>query len=42
MGGYKDLCFYVIVKSSRTLISSSNVDLISELHRRGYEDEENG
>ena len=41
MGGYKDLCFYVIVKSSRTFISSSNVDFISELHRRGYEDEEN-
>ena len=32
----------MIVKSLRTFVSSSNVDFISELHRRGYEDEENG
>ena len=34
--------FSVIVKSSRTFVSSSNVDFISELHRRRYEDEEKG
>ena len=32
----------MIVKSSRTFVSSSNVDFISELHRRRYEDEEKG